>query len=202
MGRVLLVRHAETEWNRERRVQGWAPIGITDEGREQAREAGAVLSTTYDIDRIVTSDLRRTVETTRELGGPLDVPVERDARWRERDFGALQGLSYTALFDEHPEFSLRHSGHWAAAAAPESGESWLDARRRTLDAWDELRSTLDEAIVAVVTHGGPIMVVLAAVLGLDARASVTKLSVPNLSVSEIVDDEETEIVRRSTPLVD
>jgi len=47
---VLLVRHGETPWNRDGRVQGWAPVGLTEAGRERARELGAAIASTYDVD--------------------------------------------------------------------------------------------------------------------------------------------------------
>lgn len=66
-GTVLLVHHGETTWNRERRVQGWAPTGLTERGEEQARAAGRAIAAEHAVDRIVTSDLRRTAETARLL---------------------------------------------------------------------------------------------------------------------------------------
>jgi hypothetical protein len=50
---AVLVRHGETAWNREGRVQGWAPTSLTDRGREQARTLGAHLASAYDVDRAV-----------------------------------------------------------------------------------------------------------------------------------------------------
>ncbi|PSP97202.1 hypothetical protein BRC89_12390 [Halobacteriales archaeon QS_4_70_19] len=66
MTTVLLLRHGETTWNRQGRIQGWAPTPLTERGHEQARRAGTAIADTYDVDRVVASDLRRTRETTAE----------------------------------------------------------------------------------------------------------------------------------------
>ncbi|MFC7197079.1 histidine phosphatase family protein [Halosimplex aquaticum] len=60
---LLLVRHGQTTWNRDGRIQGWADSTLTERGREQARALGSHLSAEYDVDRLVASDLRRTRET-------------------------------------------------------------------------------------------------------------------------------------------
>lgn len=209
MGRVLLVRHAESTWNRERRVQGWAPSELTAAGRSKAALLGAELAGSYDVDRIVASDLRRVVETVRQLRQSLDAPVEYDADWRERDFGVLQGLSHEALFEGYPEFSLTATGYEAVEARPERGESWLDTRQRVLASWRELRANLSDETVLVVSHGGPIRIVLADFLGLDAVAAVTGLeddpgvAIDNLSVTEIlVEGDDAELVRRTERFVE
>ena len=70
MATVLLARHAETAWNRERRLQGWAPSRLTDRGREQAAALAARLSE-RSIDRLVSSDLERSTETADRVVLPM-----------------------------------------------------------------------------------------------------------------------------------
>jgi probable phosphoglycerate mutase len=185
-GTVLLVRHGETEWNRTRRVQGWAPVGLDDTGRRQARSAADRIASEYDVDRIVASDLRRTRETARILGRSLEVPDDRrrfDRAWRERDFGVYQGLSYEALFDGHPEFAIGTNREAALQIRPEGGESLLEARDRVLGAFRSLVAGLSETVL-VVTHGGPIHVVRAHVDGRDLVAEIENHSPDNCSIAE------------------
>lgn len=202
MATILLVRHGQTAWNREGRIQGWAPVPLTDMGVEQAASLGETVAAEYETDRIITSDLRRAVETTRWLRRAIDVPFTRERGWRERDFGVYQGLDQQALFEGYPEFALLDSGHWAAVAEPEGGERLADARNRVLTAFTELVETLEaDENVLVVSHGGPIRVVLALLHGLDVCETLTELAVENCSLTELsVTDSATEIVREAETL--
>ncbi|MCL9812344.1 histidine phosphatase family protein [Natranaeroarchaeum aerophilus] len=197
MGTVVLVRHGETAWNDEHRVQGWAPVGLNDRGREQGAALGQHLAATYDIDRIVASDLRRTVETLREIRRAVDTDdVTTDRAWRERDFGVLQGLGYGELFQGYPEFSVLESGYEGASATPERGESWLDFDGRVRDAWGELRESVDDETVVVVTHGGPIHVVLGDLHELDIVETIRDIEIGNCAVTEIHIDDDSTTIRR------
>jgi probable phosphoglycerate mutase len=183
---VLLARHGETGWNRDGRMQGWAPASLTDRGRDQARRLGEWLAENREIDRLVASDLRRTRETTallRERG--LGPPPTFDRGWRERDMGVLQGLDRERLFGRHPEYRAT-SGVLGARATPEGGESMLDLRERVLCAWDRLRSgaTGGETLL-VVAHGGPIYVVLGHVRSLDLPRTFREHSHHNCGLTEL-----------------
>lgn len=187
MATLLLARHGETPWNDERRLQGWAPVGLSERGREQAVALGEQLAA-REPDRIVASDLHRALETARLVrrAVPSPPPLERAPAWRERDFGVLQGLSHEALFETFPEFAVLDAGYAAATARPEGGERWIDARARALRAADELVASLagDETAL-VVTHGGPIRQVLAALLELDVAETIIELAPCNCSVTEL-----------------
>jgi probable phosphoglycerate mutase len=183
---VLLVRHGETGWNRDGRMQGWAPVGLTDRGREQARALGEWLAGSHGIDHLVASDLRRTRETTalvRACGvGPQPT---FDRGWRERDVGVLQGLDRERLFGRHPEYRAT-SGVMGARATPEGGESLLDLRERVLEAWDRLLArAAGGGTLLVVTHGGPIYVLLGDVRGLDLPGSFLEHSHHNCGLTEL-----------------
>lgn len=201
MSTVVLARHGETTWNRARRIQGWAPTELTATGREQAAATGEHVAATYDADRVVSSDLHRALETARHVrraiapssdASPPD--LECGTGWRERDFGALQGLSYDELFSRFPEYAVLDAGHQAATARPTGGERWIDARARVLRAADELAASLAvEETVVVVTHGGPIRHVLAALLDLDVAETIVELEPGNCSVTELRVEESIEL---------
>ncbi len=153
---VLVVRHGETPWTREGRVQGWAAVPLTERGREQARAAGRHVASDPDHgpDRLVASDLRRTKETATLVADELDLTVATDPDWRERHFGQYQGFS-----DERYE-RVREGGSEAAADGLDVGEtatygeSWADLHDRVDDAWDRLDHAGET--VVVVTHNGPV----------------------------------------------
>lgn len=198
---VLLVRHGETAWNRDRRLQGWAPVGLNDRGREQARAAGEWIRERYGVDRVVASDLTRTRETARILRPALSLShdaVAFDPGWRERDFGVYQGLGYDEVYEDRPEFSVQHTGVSSFRATPEGGESTLDARERVLDAWERLLADLGTGeTVLVVTHGGPIHVVLSDVAGHDLVTELAEHSNANCGVSEVRVASDPALVRRN-----
>ncbi len=186
MTTVLLVRHGETTWNRDRRIQGWAPTSLTERGREQARTVGRHVAAEYDVDAMRASDLTRTRETARLVAREVGVDPAFERAWRERSFGVYQGLRYEALFEGFPEFAVGEAGHRAVEATPEGGESLLDVRDRVLAGWERL---LDDAgqgeTVLVVSHGGPLAVLLGHLKGLDLVTAIADGAQDNCAVNEV-----------------
>jgi probable phosphoglycerate mutase len=193
MATLVVVRHGETLWNRENRVQGWAPVALTETGRRQADSLAAAVADQYAVDRLVSSDLRRTLETARPVGRAVDCEPTPDRRWRERDFGVLQGLSYGELFLGYPEFTLTEVGYTAAEARPEGGESLIEQRNRILDALTTLIDDMDsEETVVVVTHGGPLYLLLGWIKDVDIVATIMEQEQGNCAINEIEVDTEGE----------
>ena len=191
MATLVVVRHGETLWNRENRVQGWAPVALTETGRRQADSLAAAIADQYAVDRLVSSDLRRTLETARPVGRAVDCEPTPDRRWRERDFGVLQGLSYGELFLGYPEFTLTEVGYTAAEARPEGGESLIEQRNRILDALTTLIDDMDsEETVVVVTHGGPLYLLLGWIKDVDIVATIMEQEQGNCAINEIEVDAE------------
>ena len=198
MATLVVVRHGETRWNRENRVQGWAAVGLTERGKQQANTLAATIADRYAVDRVVSSDLRRTLETARPLARAVDCEPTPDRRWRERDFGVLQGLSYGELFFGYPEYTLTEVGYIAAQTSPEGGESLLDQRERIIDAATDLGANMgeDETIV-VVAHGGSLYLLLGWIKGLDIVATITEQEQGNCAINEfVVNDDDTPTVER------
>lgn len=185
MARVLLTRHGETTWNREGRVQGWAPTPLTDRGREQARALGAHLAE-RGIDRLYASDLRRARTTAAHVADATGLEPVHEAAWRERDFGVLQGLLAETMYDEHPAFDFLSVGPAAARERPDSGESFIDTRDRALARYRELRADLGpDETAAVVAHGGTIKLLLGEIKRLDVETALLEQSTGNCSVAEV-----------------
>ena len=194
MTTVLLTRHGETTWNRDRRIQGWAPTPLTDRGREQARALGEHLESAHDVERIVSSDLARTRETTAEVTRVVDADVRFDEGWRERDFGVYQGFTYDEL-EAHVSRSLTEVGP-SSLRDPEDGEGIRDLHERVVGAWEHLRSDLDGTTL-VVTHGGPLYAILGHLKGLDVEGSLGLESQENCAVNEVRIGSEPRIVREN-----
>lgn len=190
MATVLLARHGETAWTRAGRVQGWAPTRLTDRGREEAGELAARIDRRHAPDRLVSSDLARARATADRVADATGRPVETDPRWRERDYGRLQGLESDDLYDRFPRLSLTHRGTEALGSRPRGGESLADARDRVLDAWEELRTELEAGETAVVvTHEVPIHAVRAATTGRDFAGVLLEDEVGTGAVVEVPTNE-------------
>jgi 2,3-bisphosphoglycerate-dependent phosphoglycerate mutase len=97
MLRLVLLRHGESTWNKENRFTGWTDVDLSDKGREEAREAGRLMSAEkYEFDVAYTSVLKRAIRTLWTAVDELDmmwIPVYRSWRLNERHYGALQGLN-------------------------------------------------------------------------------------------------------------
>ena len=183
--KLLLVRHGETEWNRRGKLQGWAPTPLTERGRQQARRLGDALAGEYRIDRLRSSDLFRTRETTAEIvAAGVDVEPVFDRSWRERDMGVCQGFTRETLHDQFPSLAIEN-GTVALEETPEGGESLVDLYDRVHTAWSELCGEAAGETVLVVTHGGPITVVLAALMELDLATAVERYSIGNCSLTAV-----------------
>ncbi|YCH06984.1 histidine phosphatase family protein [Arthrobacter sp. alpha11c] len=149
-----LVRHGQTDWNAERRLQGATDIPLNDVGREQAREAVATL-TNYQWDAIVSSPLSRAAETADLIAEGLGLTVARRVpELIERSFGPAEGLQ------AGPELeALRIPGGFRG------GESDDDAASRGMDALEQLAQEFSGQRVLVVTHGTLIRLSLSRAIG-------------------------------------
>jgi len=195
-GTVLIVRHGQTTWNRDGRVQGWADSTLTDRGRDQARALGTHLTDEYDLDRLVVSDLQRTRETAELLGeSGVDPEPSLSPAWRERDFGEWQGLTRAEIAEQNPDLDPDES--LLAVESVAGGESLQECTERVLGAWTKLVDGLASGeTVAVVTHGGPIRAVVASVTGRDLATVAPQFSPSNCGLTEFECDGEPQIVSR------
>jgi probable phosphoglycerate mutase len=184
MTRIVAVRHGETDWNRRERMQGWAPVPLNETGRKQARAAGAWLADEYDFDRVVSSDLLRTEQTTELLLEAIgDRPVSFDPALRERNLGVYQGLPYSDVEDRFPTFGLGETAYRATDAVPEGGESFREVADRVTGRFEDLAAA-DDGTVLVVTHGGPLCILLGHAKGHALTDALCSHRPDNCSVTE------------------
>lgn len=194
MSTIVAVRHGETPWNLEGRMQGWAPVPLNERGREQADAAGRHLAERYEFDAVHASDLLRTKETVEAFLDHLPFDADRvsyESAWRERDIGVYQGLTYDDVFERFPEFALGEAAVDAAERTPESGESFVTVHDRVTARFDEVLDEMgpDETRL-VVTHGGPIYMLLSHVRGRSIRETMLSHSQANCAVNEFHRDRE------------
>jgi probable phosphoglycerate mutase len=143
MTELLLVRHAETEWNREGRWQGHADPPLNEAGRAQAHALARSLAG-ESVDAIYSSDLRRASETADILGAALDLPVTTDPDLREIDVGSWSGLTREEVAERFP------------GRETHDGESRDELEARVVAAVRRIAQRHPDRHVLIVTHGGSI----------------------------------------------
>lgn len=164
---ILLARHGETDWNRERRWQGLADVSLNERGREQARALAHKLEP-VPLRAIYASDLRRAYETAFVVAEAKGLAVTPMRELREVDVGSWTGLSYDEVKERfrvaYTQMRTRTGRGW------EGGESYAEMGARVLDALRRMAREHPGQAVLVVTHSGPIRTVRAHALGLDYAA--------------------------------
>jgi probable phosphoglycerate mutase len=162
---ILLARHGESDWNREKRWQGHADRPLTTLGRAQARDLADRLADT-ELDAIYSSDLRRARETAEIVGESKGLHVATDPGLREVDVGSWSGLTRPEAEARFPDAYAR----WVAGAEGwDDGETYEQLSRRVVAAVFRIARYHPDHRVLVVAHGGSIRTVHAAALGVDVH---------------------------------
>jgi 2,3-bisphosphoglycerate-dependent phosphoglycerate mutase len=135
MGKLVLVRHGQSQWNLENRFTGWVDVPITPLGEEEAHRAGRELKASgIAFDAAYTSELKRAQQTLtvilEELGRP-EIPVLKDAALNERHYGDLQGLDKAETAKKYGDAQV-HIWRRSFDIKPPNGESLKDTADRTL----------------------------------------------------------------------
>lgn len=167
MTALIVVRHGETDWNRERRMQGHRDIGLNATGVEQAKQVAAALAGEA-IDAIVSSDLQRALVTAQTIAAAHRLPVATDSRLRERSFGRLEGLTLADAAAQYPDDARA----WSARDpdfAPVGGESLAQQQARVLAAVAEIADA-GHRCALIVAHGGVLDCLYRAANGLPLSA--------------------------------
>jgi broad specificity phosphatase PhoE len=150
---LILMRHGETLWNRERRIMGDLDIPLTDDGRFQC-DAAAGLLVGLGITRVVASPLARAAESAAIVAGRLGLTVEHDERLVEVRFGEWQGLTYEEV-GRDPRY--RDFADDPVTKPTPGGETVADVQARGLEGLSTIR---DGDCALFVTHGDIIRTLL------------------------------------------
>jgi broad specificity phosphatase PhoE len=177
---ILICRHGETLWNRERRIMGSLDIPLSDEGRSQCELLGRVLGG-FGITRIVSSPLARAEQTAQILAGHLGVELSFDSDLEEVRFGRWQGLTYEEIRDD-PDY-----GHFAVdpiRRPTPGGETVIEVQARGLAAIDRARPG---ERTLFVSHGDIIRAALCHFLAVPLD-QFRRLRIDNCGVSALVQE--------------
>ncbi|MCM2251018.1 MAG: histidine phosphatase family protein [Ramlibacter sp.] len=152
MTELILLRHGETDWNRELRFQGHVDVALNDIGQEQARRLARRLAG-ETAHRLFASDLLRAQQTAQPIGLQLGLASTHDAALREQSFGRVDGMKVDDIKAQHPqawEDWLRFEEDYRM---PE-GESTRQFHARVMDAIARMVAAHRGQTLVVVTHGG------------------------------------------------
>lgn len=150
--RICLVRHGETEWNAERRIQGQIDIGLNATGVAQAEAAGRWLKNA-GITALYSSDLKRAWTTAAAIGQAIGLTPQPTPEMRERRYGIFQGLTYVEAQAKYPDGYAAFEGRNADYAF-ENGESLAEMFARVTGKLKEIAAAHVGEKVVVVLHGG------------------------------------------------
>ena len=169
--RIIAIRHGETAWNVDSRLQGHLDIPLNDVGLWQARQAALALAD-EPIDAIYSSDLQRAWVTAQAIAETTQAPLAAHQGLRERSFGVLQGHTFEELEAKEPEQAYR----WRKrdpAFAPEGGESLIALCERITTTTHALAAQHVGGQIVLVAHGGVLDVLYRAATRQDIQAPRT-----------------------------
>ena len=169
--RILAIRHGETLWNVDSRIQGHLDIGLNDTGRWQAERLGLALKD-EPIAAIYASDLSRAHDTALAVSRHTGVPVQVEPGLRERSFGEFEGRTFAEIETELPAQAQR----WRQrdpAFTPAGGESLLMLEARVLSVAARLAAQHPGEQIALFAHGGVMDILYRAATRLDLQAART-----------------------------
>jgi probable phosphoglycerate mutase len=171
--RILAIRHGETAWNVDTRIQGHLNIPLNETGHWQAERLGQALAS-ENIAAIYASDLSRAHETALYVSRASGIPVVAELGLRERGFGDFEGRTFAEIEIALPDQAER----WRKrdpAFAPSGGESLLQVQERVLSAVNRLAKAHPGELIVMVGHGGVMDVLYRAATRLDLQAARTWL---------------------------
>jgi probable phosphoglycerate mutase len=154
--RILLIRHGETAWNAERRLQGHLDIPLNAEGQRQAALLGRALAD-ETIDLIVSSDLQRALQTAQALALARGMPIALDRQLRERSYGGFEGLLHSEIGERFPDEHAAWQAREVDASLPAGrhpGETFRQFYARATSAVLAQAAANPGKTVALVCHGG------------------------------------------------
>ena len=146
---IYLIRHGQTDWNIDKKIQGQTDIPLNENGKLQAKNISEDISK-LKIDRIISSDLSRAKETANIINENIGVKIDFDKRLREVGYGDLEGTLVDTLTEETWDIFNK---------TPEklNGETRVEVYKRIKSFFDELKR--EDGNTLVVTHGGAIRMI-------------------------------------------
>lgn len=185
---IMLIRHGETDWNAERRLQGHLDVALNAAGLRQAAALGRALRN-EPLDAIIASDLQRALQTAHAIAAPRGMTVVIEPDLRERCFGAFEGVSYADIPDRFPAAYAAWQAREPDARFPPGlhvAETLREFSTRAVETVIRLAG-LGHRKIAIVSHGGVLECIHHAAHG-GGFAQARNFDVLNASINRIVWD--------------
>jgi len=185
---LWLVRHGETDWNRELRFQGHLDAPLNALGMRQAQRLGEHLAQAQPRP-LLASDLLRTRQTAEPLAGQWQTPALPDRLWREQAFGVIEGLTLEEVRERHPEIVQGWRTH-DPDFAPSGGESRRQFHARVMQAVQALVERCRQEgwqSPVVVSHGGVLDMVYRSATG-QSLGGPRECHIPNAGLNHVRTD--------------
>jgi len=179
---LILIRHGETDWNRELRFQGHIDVPLNDMGHEQARRLGLRMAG-VQAQRLLSSDLMRCQQTAAPTASQLSLAVQTMQSLREQSFGAVEGMKADEIRAQHPRAWEDWLKFEEDLAMPQ-GESARAFHTRVLGALGDIARGHPDQTVLVFTHGGVLDMVWRTARGL-GLAGPRQSDIPNAGFNRI-----------------
>jgi probable phosphoglycerate mutase len=180
---IILIRHGETEWNSQLRMQGHSNSALSSVGRGQIQALGEWMKN-VSFEHIYSSDSLRARQTAEAITQYSGDTLQFDQRIREKNLGVFEGLTSIEARERHPEiYRLFKTG--GANYVIDEGESTQQVLDRALEFIEEIRLRHPEQRVVMVTHGGVVRVLMKHTLGLSLDAP-TSFLIKNTGIFRLV----------------
>jgi probable phosphoglycerate mutase len=182
--RIIAVRHGETAWNVDARIQGQLDIGLNDHGHWQARQVGRALAE-EPVAAVYASDLQRAWHTAERIAEAASAALHPEPELRERRFGSFEGRTFREIEEAWPEQAQhwrKRVPHWSP---PEGGESLQVVRERVGNAVHRIAARHPGELIVLVAHGG----VLDAIYRLATRMAIEaprSWELPNAAINRLL----------------
>lgn len=183
MTELIVIRHGETDWNRQHRFQGQIDVPLNAAGQAQAERLAQRLAG-EPIDVLLASDLQRARSTAEALAAQRHQALQIEPLWREQSFGVLEGLDVPTIRSQHAPLWDRYVQHEADYALPGGGESTRTFFQRVMAAVSAAVQAHRGARIAVVTHGGVLDMLWRAAQNLPLQGP-RACEIPNAGVNQL-----------------
>ncbi|HKL13240.1 MAG TPA: alpha-ribazole phosphatase [Halanaerobiales bacterium] len=179
---IVLVRHGETEWNKNSRYQGVMDVDLNEKGQKQAQQLYEFLKD-EEFDTIYSSTLKRAYETIQDIAKYQNKEVITIADLMEIDFGKWEGLTFSEIEKDYPDLAKK----WAkdpTCCKPPEGEHIKEVEQRVGKTIDKIVDDNPDQKILIATHGGIVRIVFAYLLDLPL-SRIFSIEVENVSISRI-----------------
>lgn len=181
---ILAIRHGETRWNVDGRLQGQLDIELNERGLRQAQQLANALKD-HPLDALYSSDLMRAMQTAQPIAHALQRPVQTLAGLRERHFGYYQGKTFLQVQAMAPDDAQRWQQRDPDFVPGESGESLHVFQARILQTLSDIVQKHEGQTIAIITHGGVLDTLYRNATHQDIRAPRT-WQLGNASISRLL----------------